>query len=289
MIPSQPRNLFAKPFAQNGNFDLIPEATDKSGRASLNSGFPVETQRPLSQGGVAPNRLDFNGILNMLSAFAFWQQSGGQFTYSPALNYTTPNVVFHNGVMWWCLKDNGPDSVNGLAEPGTDIQYWKEYFLVLLESGGSNITIGTPVGTVITFWGTEAPDGYFPCSAYAFSATDNPKLAAILGRAVTPDLRGYFIRGYDTRNTVDPNGATRNIDSVQGDAIRNITANVYNGNIEENTFRPPEGAVAVTKLYPGASGNHSGWGWDFDASRVVPVAAENRPKNVNLLYCIKHD
>ena len=30
-------------------------------------------------------------------------------------------------------------------------------------------------------------------------------------------------------------------------------------------------------------------GADFDASRVVPTAAENRPRNVNLLYCIKHD
>ena len=29
--------------------------------------------------------------------------------------------------------------------------------------------------------------------------------------------------------------------------------------------------------------------FDFDASRVVPTADENRPKNVNLLYCIKHD
>ena len=95
MIPSQPANLFPMPFAANGNKTVIPPAQQSPGRAGMAQGFPWETQLPLSQGGVAPNRLDFNGILYMLSAFAFWQQSGGQWTYTPSLNYAVPCIAYY--------------------------------------------------------------------------------------------------------------------------------------------------------------------------------------------------
>ena len=84
-----------------------------------------------------------------------------------------------------------------------------------------------PVGTVITYYGTVAPDGYFVCNGASFSSSTFPKLRAVLGSNILPDLRGYFVRGYDTRNTVDTEGAGRVIGSVQGDAIRNIRGTLY--------------------------------------------------------------
>ena len=86
MIPTQPKNLLPSPFAQSGTKSVIPAAQPNPGRASFNLGFPEETQLPLNMGGIAPNRMDFNGMFYMLSAFAFWQQSGGMFNYTAALN-----------------------------------------------------------------------------------------------------------------------------------------------------------------------------------------------------------
>lgn len=65
-IPSQPGNLFTRPFAANGTRQIIPDVSANAGRASLEQGFPTETQLPLSQGGIAPNRMDFNGILRAM-------------------------------------------------------------------------------------------------------------------------------------------------------------------------------------------------------------------------------
>lgn len=305
-IPAQPTNFFAQPFAAGGNFSLIPNAPGVSGRASLTSGFPTETQLPLNQGGIAPNRLDFNGILYMLSAFAFWQQSGGQFSYAETLNYTTPCIVYHNGVLWWCLQENGVDSANGVVEPGTDETYWLEFLKALAQMGGAS-AIGNPVGTVITYWGTTAPDGYFACDGSPFSATTYPKLYALLGSAAVPDLRGYFVRGYDTRANVDPDAPGRGIGSVQNDAIRNIEGAIVNNGSSASNPRneqafgeTTQGATTITGAFTGvwrdiaptADGRGGGMsltGFTFNAANVVPTAAENRPKNVCLLYCIKHD
>lgn len=135
-LPSFPTNLIPGPFAQDGNYTVIPETATTPGRASFSEGFPTITQQPLREGGIAPNRLDFNGILNMLSAFGFWQQSGGQAVYASGLDYQPPNVVYHNGKMWWCVQQNGPETPNGPQEPGTDETYWLDLLLALSQMAG---------------------------------------------------------------------------------------------------------------------------------------------------------
>jgi len=128
--PMQPTNLFATPFAQNGNKTIIPPDGDVTGgRANLLDGFSFVNQRPISLGGVAPSREDFNGILYMLSAFAYFAQSGGVFSYDSSLDYDTPAVVFHNGRLWFCLQANGANSA--VAEPGSDDNYWEDYLSYL--------------------------------------------------------------------------------------------------------------------------------------------------------------
>lgn len=171
-------------------------------------------------------------------------------------------------------------------------------FLALLLSGGLFSALpataqADPVGTVISYYGTAAPDGYFICNGETFDADTYPKLHAVLGSNVLPDLRGYFVRGYDTRNTVDPDGAGRALGSVQGDAIRNITGSL--GWVKNRLFSVANGVfeginnegVGQAVDATGSSIKYSNA--NFDASRVVPTAPENRPKNKNLLYCIKHD
>lgn len=58
-------------------------------------GSPPETQKPIRDGGIAPDRWDFNGILYMLSALAYWQQAGGQWKYDPSFPYEPPSFCYY--------------------------------------------------------------------------------------------------------------------------------------------------------------------------------------------------
>ncbi|MCJ7725398.1 MAG: tail fiber protein [Acidimicrobiia bacterium] len=56
-----------------------------------------------------------------------------------------------------------------------------------------------PLGTILPWWdnGGTAPAGTLRCNGDPFTATTWPQLAAFLGSAITPDLRGRFLRGVD--------------------------------------------------------------------------------------------
>ncbi len=291
-----PSNFFDRPFADTGNRTIVPENQSEPGRASLSSGFPTETQLPIAQGGTAPNRLDFNGALYMLSSLAFWQQSGGQWQWNAALNYTAPCLVYHVGKLWWCLQANGPQSSGGLpVEPGTNSSYWIEFLQALAGMSGGGGGGLVPVGTIIMYYSTIAPDGYLICDGSTFSATTYPSLYSLLGQSRTPDMRGLFVRGYDSNAINDPDGGGREIGIRQEDAIRNITG-AFNGfQLTDDYGRgvSTSGAFGINSPWSygtvSSRGDDSQRGFTFDASRVVPTSDENRPKNINLLYCIKHD
>lgn len=283
MTISQPINLLETPFANDGNYQIIPTTGAAHGRASLSAGFPTETQRPLAQGGVAPNRLDFNGILHMLSAAMFWQQSGGQWTYSDNLNYAVPCLVYHGGELWWCVKENGPDTV--IAIPGANETYWINFINYI---AGGKASIGNPVGTVIAYMGNTAPDGYLACDGKTFSATQYPELRALLGTTIAPDLRGEFLRGVDNGRGMDPDKRTA-VNVGQMDALQNITGQLY-ANVHT---QPVSGAFFTVATAAGHSFStivqNARVYIGFDASRVARTATETRPHNISVLYCIKHD
>ena len=112
----------AKAFAADGAKNDIPETTVTAGKASLSQGFPTETELPLAQGGVPPKRKDFNGILNILSSYAMFQQAGGKFTYDARVDYTPPAIIFYGSDLWWCVQANGASSL--VVTPGTNTSYW---------------------------------------------------------------------------------------------------------------------------------------------------------------------
>lgn len=307
-IPTYPANFLPRPFADSGNKTIIPDTNAGSGRASFVNGWPTETQLPLNQGGVPPNRLDFNGINYLTTALLFWQQSGGQAIYNTTLNYTTPMMAYYASGdivgLWWCLRENGPDSANGLHTPGNEADvdadgnpiYWDHVFNVFQEfSTGRARSGGVPVGTIIMYYHkTLVPEGYFACNGGSFSATEYPELREFLGSTTLPDLRGYFLRGADTRNTVDPNGTSRVIGTAQNDAGRNITAEW--SSIASAGQRAPTGAVSYASNNSGSraryeyNGSPARMAFSAQASwGAAYTAAEFRPKNKIVNYCIKHD
>lgn len=143
---------------------------------------------------------------------------------------------------------------------------------------------GVPVGTILTWPVGTIPDGWLECDGQSTAAY--PGLAAVVGPTV-PDLRGEFVRGWDHgRGTTD---AGRTLASTQGDAIRNITGAA--GSKDDHMYSYVNGPYYLSQRisYDAVSGRGGGNGWvlGFDASRVVPTANENRPRNVAMMYIIR--
>lgn len=57
---------------------------------------------------------------------------------------------------------------------------------------------GVPVGTILPFMGTTAPEGWVMCDNTNISDSKYDALRAVLGTSHTPDLRGRFLKGAGT-------------------------------------------------------------------------------------------
>jgi len=152
------------------------------------------------------------------------------------------------------------------------------------------------VGIPIPYPLSTVPTGCLAMNGQRFDARRYPKLAQKYPSGVLPDLRGEFIRGWDNGRGIDND---RTVLSSQGDAIRNIKAGSpvgsYKGWIANGDAKQGDtnGAIRInsngartlingTENHP--SGNLNWIFWDFDASRTVPTANENRPRNIAYHY-----
>ena len=162
----------------------------------------------------------------------------------------------------------------------------------------------TPIGTVISVMGKQAPHNYLVCDGTVYNIADYPELAAYFagqfnasnffgGNGTTtfavPDLRGEFLRGTGTNSHADQgSGAavgvhqdSTEISNIFYDTSNNlvapkITQSTYEWYIAKNA---DAGKVAVnTFKYNTSSGNETS----------VSGSAYNlvRPTNTSVLYCI---
>ena len=118
-----------------------------------------------------------------------------------------------------------------------------------------------------------------------------PELTALVGSRV-PDYRGIFLRGHGSQVSSHYGTVTHSsagLGELQGDAIRNISG-TFGGHLIG--WRGGWGSGPFSSWNSGDRASGSGeWGsgtsWGFDASRVVPVATENRPINRSVIYLIR--
>ncbi|HHS9997184.1 TPA: tail fiber protein [Klebsiella quasipneumoniae subsp. quasipneumoniae] len=160
---------------------------------------------------------------------------------------------------------------------------------------------GEQPGT-IKMWGTSnAPVGWLELNGQAFDKSKNPTLATLYPSGVVPDIRGQFVRAWDHGAGVDSE-SNRAILSSQSDAIRNITGSLFFGLDGDISISSLPSNLQSGATYYDTSVINRDFGnnltlvnntanrWipqKLDASRQVPTAAENRPKNVVLMYIIK--
>lgn len=164
---------------------------------------------------------------------------------------------------------------------------------------------GAPAIGIPFFWPSSAmPNTVMPewadmvflkLNDATFSATTYPKLALVWPGLKLTDTRGEFIRIWDDGRGVD---SGRTLLSSQGDAIRNIKGGLYGGTAKADQFLgdavTADGAFYLagtgSKVAIQGEGASTGYGADsalFDASRFVPTASENRPRNIAFNFLVR--
>lgn len=105
-MATEPKKWGAAPGA-NADCNDIPDFADAdSGLASWSALFPQLTALPLSAGGRAPKREDFNGLLRAFGQWAFYFMQGGVPSWEASIAYTAGSFARHNGTTWTALKDS---------------------------------------------------------------------------------------------------------------------------------------------------------------------------------------
>ncbi len=150
--------------------------------------------------------------------------------------------------------------------------------------------VSVPIGATLE-WQSRAPipPGFLINDGREFDKSRYAELLTIFPTGRIPDDRGLFKRGLDYSDVTGSRGYDpgRELGTIQGDAIRNITGRFGTPTTESGlTSNYGNGAfdVAVTKFGRQAGSGGDSVSYSFDASRVVPTANENRPVNKSVIY-----
>lgn len=153
----------------------------------------------------------------------------------------------------------------------------------------------TPVGAVMMYAGSAPPTGWLECNGAAIAGAYT-QLRALVG-ANTPDLRGEFVRGWDHGRGVD---SGRGIRSTQAgtNASHNhgLSGGGASGNfltsasLNDQTREVPNTPDEVNVLSDSTSLSTSSGSVSYSQPSVQNDGGnESRPRNLALMFIIKHD
>ncbi|EKP2571314.1 integrase [Escherichia coli] len=162
---------------------------------------------------------------------------------------------------------------------------------------------GAPAIGIPFFWPSSAmPNTVMPewadmvflkFNGATFSATTYPKLALVFPGLTLTEARGEFLRVWDDGRGID---SGRQLLSAQRDAIRNLTGQFFAGTSGNSQYVLSgangvfsQGGMTFGPNLSGASGtgDQRSAGVDFNASRQVPTASENRPRNIAFNFLVR--
>ncbi len=128
MLANYPK-IMPSPMCQHGDKNTIPEEISQdAGLFSYTNGFPFITQIDIKAGGKAPERKDFNGILNEITQHIFYMQCGGQYLWNKELDYQVGALVFGSDKkMYKALQVSGKKQNAGAKDPinTANAAYWE--------------------------------------------------------------------------------------------------------------------------------------------------------------------
>lgn len=116
--------LLSRLLCADADKNTIPDTdAGTAGVFSQQYGWQAINSLPLSAGGKAVQRQDFNGVFNLLGGIAFYAQKGWQFEFDEMQNYFAGCVVRDtaDGKLYECLNDVSASSTH----PNADSTNWK--------------------------------------------------------------------------------------------------------------------------------------------------------------------
>ena len=153
---------------------------------------------------------------------------------------------------------------------------------------------GAITGSIVIWPLATPPTGHLECNGNAISRTTYATLFTIIGTAYgtgdgsttfnLPDYRGEFLRGFDNSAGIDPDAASRT-DRGDGTAGNNI------GTKQTDDFKSHQHGVlytAGTRIGGFPSANGSGFYNPYTEQSLATGGNETRPRNINVMYCIKY-
>lgn len=188
MATTEPQK-WAATLGASADVNVLPATTPSgSGRASTSGLFPPVTQLPLDQGGIAPERGDFNALFKYLGEYLFYLMQGGTFSYSTDYDYTASNLVMHGGSLYLCIAANGPGSA---VKYPTDTAYWRRLALMsdipaVPTVGNGTITMqasGTSIGSFTVNQGVNSTINIPEATDSTFGVIKNDQNGFDLGAA----------------------------------------------------------------------------------------------------------
>ena len=93
-----------QPFANGGQKADIPNAATGTNRASMTEGWNDITSTPIDEGGIPPNRLDFNGLGYMATVLLYFMQQGGFITFDSTISGYLGG--YPRGAILWIVDAN---------------------------------------------------------------------------------------------------------------------------------------------------------------------------------------
>lgn len=226
-----------------------------------------------------PSMEHFNHLFNRIDSSIVYILQQGIPEWSEGIDYPKGAIVKNGERTYKALLSNKNKEVS-LS------QYWID------TDSSFNVIHDMLVGVPIPYPLSTVPTGCLAMNGQRFDKSRYPKLAVKYPSGTLPDMRGEFIRGLDNGRGVD---AGRGLLSNQGDAIRNITGEIsdflYQNEETLTSDLTARGAfyrdlsardVSATAAFSRA--NQFGDKIRFDASRIVPTANENRPRNIAYHY-----
>lgn len=101
----QQPSVLAMPFANNGDKNVIPSAPTGTNKASLSEGFPQITSESIAEGGIPPERADFNALGNIATMFYYFMQCGGAYTFRADVSLSIGG--YPKGALLWYIPATG--------------------------------------------------------------------------------------------------------------------------------------------------------------------------------------
>lgn len=201
----------------------VPPTSGDPNAASQTLGFPPNTAAPIASGGIPPDIRDFNGFLNILSAWAQWLTGSAITAWDSAWSAavggyplgavvgsaTTPGSVFRSttdnnvtnpdsGGLGW--TNFFPQSITGNAGTATrlatvrSISMTGDVSWTVNFDGSGNVTAaasvtpsaGVPPGVTWMYAANSAPAGWLICNGAAINRVTYAALFGVIGTAYGP-------------------------------------------------------------------------------------------------------